>query len=124
MTGIRTIAEIGIGVIYLIGAVFNSVWTLGHTDEFYEGFAEGAWLGPARSLVRDLVMPNARVFTVLLIVFQVTIGVLVLTRGDLVGPALLVGAAFALVAALVSSPGGTAGNLVLAGIQIALAVAR
>lgn len=124
MTGLRTFGEIGLGVIYLIGAVFNAVWTLGHTGEFYGGFADGAWLGPARSLIRDVVLPNARVFTLLLVVFQTTVAVLVLTRGDLVAPALVAGGAFAVVAALASSPGGTAGNLVLAAVQFALAFAR
>ena len=61
MTGLRTFAEIGIGAIYLIGAVFNSIWTLGHTEEFYGGFTEGAWLGPAQSLIRDLIVRNARI---------------------------------------------------------------
>jgi hypothetical protein len=124
MTGLRTFTEIGIGMIYLIGAVFNSVWTLGHTDEFYGGFADGAWLGPARSLIRDLIIPNARVFTMLLIVFQVVIGVLIITRGDLVSPALIAGGSFAVIAALASNPGGTVGNLILAGIQFTLASAR
>ena len=124
MTGLRTFAEIGIGAIYLIGAVFNSIWTLGHTEEFYGGFAEGAWLGPAQSLIRDLIVPNARMFTIVLIVFQVTIGILILTSGDLVKPALIAGGTFAVVAALASNPGGTAGNLLLAGIQYALAFAR
>ncbi len=124
MSGLRTIGEIGMGLIYLVGAGFNSLWTFGHTDQFYGSFADGAWLGPARSLIRDLIIPNARLFTVLLIVLQVVVGVLILSRGDLVRTALIIGGIFALVAALASSPGGTAGNLFLAGIQFALALAR
>lgn len=124
MTAIRTVGEIGIAAIYLIGAVFNSVWTMGHTVEFYGGFADGAWLRPARSAVRELILPNARLFTVLLVLFQVTVAVLILIRGDLVKAALIAGGVFALVAGLASSPGGTAGNTVLAGIQFTLAWAR
>ena len=81
-------------------------------------------IGPARSLIRDVVIPNARVFTVALIVFQLAIGVLILTRGDLVTPALVAGGTFAGLAALASSPGGTAGNMILAALQFALAAAR
>ncbi len=124
MTGLRNFGEVAFGAIYLIGAVFNSVWTMRHTDEFYGGFADGAWFGPARSLIRDVVIPNARVFTVALIVFQLAIGVLILTRGDLVTPALVAGGTFAGLAALASSPGGTAGNMILAALQFALAAAR
>lgn len=112
------------GAIFLIGAGFNSIWTFGHTDEFSGGFADGAWLGPARSLIRNVVIPNARIFTVLLVLFMATVAILILTRGDLVKPALIAGGSFALVAALASSPGGTVGNLLLAGIRFALASAR
>lgn len=124
MTTLRTFGEVAIGLFFLIGAVFNAVWTLGHTDEFYSGFVEGAWLRPARSFVSDVIVPNARLFTILLIIFQVTVGVLVVTRGDLVTPALIAGGTFTLAAALASSPGGTVGNLILAAIQYALAFTR
>jgi hypothetical protein len=124
MTGFRTIAEVAMGVVYLVGASFNSFWTLGHTDEFYESFVEGAWLRPARTLLSDVVVPNARLITILVIVFQVIVGILIISRGDLVKLALIVGGTFALAVAVVSSPGGTIGNLLLAGIQFALAFTR
>ncbi len=124
MTGLRTFGEIAMGVIFLVGAGFNSFWTLGHTDEFYGSFADGAWLPPAESLIRDVIMPNGRLFTGLLIAFQTAVGVLVLTRGDLVKAALIVGGVFAVGAALASSPGGTVGNLILAAVQFSLAAAR
>jgi len=124
MTGLRTFGEIAIGVLFAIGAVFNTVYTLRNSDEFYGGFAEGAWLKPARWFVDDVVIPNATVFTVLLILFQIAVAVLILTRGDLVTAALVAGATFAVLAALASNLGGTVGNLSLAAIQIALALAR
>ena len=124
MSGFRTAAEVGMGVIFLIGAAFNGVYTLGHTDDFYGGWADGAWLGPARTLVRDVVIPNGRLFTILVIVVQVAVGIAILSRGDLVKLGLLAGGAFAVLAALASSPGGTVGNLVLAAILFGLALAR
>ncbi len=69
-------------------------------------------------------IPRGTPFTVLLMVFQVAVAVAILTRGELVEPALLVGGAFALIVAFFSSPGGTLGNLTLAGIQFALAFTR
>lgn len=124
MSGLRTVVEIGIGVLFGVGAAFNTAYTLRRGDKFYGSFADGAWLSPARRVITHAVLPNATVFTVGLILFQVTVAALILIRGDLVTSALVAGAAFAVLAALASSPGGTLGNLVLAAIQIALVASR
>lgn len=124
MTALRTVAEIGVGLLYGVGAVFNTVYTLRHGDEFYGSFAEGAWLSPARRFVDRVVLPHDTVFTVLLVLFQAVLAVLILTRGDVVTGALVAGAVFSVLAALASSPGGTVGTLVLAAIQIILAASR
>jgi len=120
----RVVAEVAIGAVYAAGAVFNTVYTLRHTTEFYETFAGSAWLRPAASLIRTVIIPNGTLFTVLLITFQVTIAIAIFTRGDLVTAALLAGGVFSFVAAFFSSPGGTVGNLALAAIQFILAAAR
>lgn len=111
-------------MIFSIGAVFNTVYTLSHPDEFYGGFADGAWFGRGRWFVNNVVLPNGTIFTILVIAFQVTVAVLIFTRGNLATAALFAGAGFAFLAALASSPGGTVGNLVLAAIQSILAFAR
>lgn len=107
-----------------MGAAFNTVYTLSHGDEFYGSFADGAWLAPARWTIEKVVIPNATLFTVLLILFQLAVAIMILTRGDLVGLGLLMGAGFAVVAGLASSPGGTVGNFALAAIQMIVALAR
>lgn len=124
MSTLRLVAEVAVGGLYFVGAVFNTVYTLGHADKFYGAFADGAWLGPARRFLRTIVLPNATVFTVSLILFEMAVAVIVLTRGDLVRPALIAGAVFCVIAAAVSSPGGTVGNLALAVVQTALALSR
>lgn len=124
MSGFRTVAEIGMGALIGIGGVFNTVYTMRHSKEFYGTFSEGAWFPPGRWFVDNVVLPNATVFTVLLIVFQLAVATTILTRGDLVAAGLVAGAAFACLAALASSPGGTGGNLVLAAIYVTLAVLR
>ncbi len=121
---LRTVAEIAIGVLYAVGAVFNTVWTLRHSAEFYGDFADGAWLSPARWVIRNVVIPNGTLFTVLLIGFQAAVAIVILTRGELVEVALLAGGTFSLVVAFFTSPGGTAANLALAVVQYALAAAR
>ncbi len=124
MRTLRPIAEIGVGLLYAAGAVFNAVYTFRHTERFFGSFADGAWLGPARSFIRTVVIPNGKLFTVLLILFQVSVAVAILSRGGAVRPALLAGGTFALVVAFFSSPGGTVGNLLLAAIQFALGLSR
>ena len=119
-----TILELAIAALYLVGAVFNATYTLRNSGSFYGSFAEGAWLGPARTLMRGIVIPNGRAFTIALIAFQLTIAALILARGDLVLVGLIAGAAFSVGAAAVSSPAGTVGNLALAAVQAALAAAH
>ena len=121
---IRNILEIGIGLLFLIGAIFNSLYTFRHGDEFYGSFAENAILAPARTLVRRLVIPHDRIFTVLLIIFQLIVAFCILSRGELVVPGLIAGAVFCFAAALVSNTGGAIANLVLAFGQLVLAFTR
>lgn len=65
---------------FSIRAVFNTVHTLSHTDEFYGSFADGAWFGPASWFVNDVVIPNAVVFTILVVAFQVSVAAFIFTR--------------------------------------------
>lgn len=124
MTDLRTFAEIAIGLLFAIGAVFNAAYTLAHGDELYGSFSKGSWFGPARWVIDNVVLNHTTAFTALLIAFQLTVAAMILTRGDLVAAGLLAGAAFAFVAALASSPGGTAANLALAGVQAGLAATQ
>ena len=119
---LRNIGEIGLGVLFGMGAVFNATYTRTHGEEFYGSFAEGAWLVPARRVIEKVVIPNATVVTALLVVFGATVAIMILLRGDLVRPALLAGGGFALVAATASSPGGTVANLAIAAVAITLAL--
>ena len=118
---IRSAIEIALGVVYAVGAVFNAVYTLGHGDDFYGGFVRGAWFGPGRWLVDHVVLSEPTVFTALLILFELSLAAMLLSRTELVTTALDAGAAFCIVVALVSSPGGTAANLALAVVQLLLA---
>ena len=118
---LRTILEIGFGLVYLIGAVFNSVYTYRHGDEFYGSFAKSAWFRPARKIIKSLVIPNSKVFTILLITFQLIVALTILSRGSLVVYGLYAGAIFSFAAVFVSSFAGAAANLILAVIQFILA---
>jgi hypothetical protein len=120
----RNLIEIGFGVLYLIGAIFNALYTLRHGDEFYGSFADKAILAPSKQLIRKLVIPHARVFTILLIVFQLTVAFCILSRGPLVMPGLIAGAIFTFAVVFVSNTTGAIANLVMSVVQLYLALTR
>lgn len=120
----KTVAEIGFGLVYLVGAVFNSLYTLKHGDDFYGSFAKGAWFAPLRALINRIVIPNSRPFTYLLIGFQLLVAFAILSRGPYVDLGLYAGTLFCLGAALASNLTGGMANLVLAAVQFPLAFTR
>jgi hypothetical protein len=124
MDMLRSAAEIGFGVLFVAGAVFNATYTMTHGTEFYHSLADGAWMPPARWMIENAVIPNATAVTVVFVLFEATVAVMILLRGDLVQPALIAGGGFALVGAAASSPGGTVANLAMAVALFTLAVTR
>ena len=121
---LRNILEIGFGVLYMIGAGFNFAYTLRHGEEFYSGFAEGTWFSPAKWFISNFVIPNPRIFTVTLILFQLFVGIALLSQGPYVRLGLLAGTAFCMYAVFVSNVPGAIVNLVMAVLQFYLASAR
>lgn len=120
----RNVIEIGFGVLFLVGALFNSFYTLSHGDEFYGSFAENALLKIASQFVSKVVIPNARFFTAALIAFQLLVALAILSRGELVRLGLLAGGVFAFSAVFVSNMSGGIANLFLALSLIYLASTR
>lgn len=121
---LRNILEIGFGLLYLIGAIFNIAYTLRHGDEFYGSFAENALLAPAKLLIEKVVIPRARLFTILLIIFQLAVAICILSRGPLVTPGLIAGAVFNFGVMLVSNVTGAVASLVMALVQLFLALTK
>jgi len=117
---IRNIVEIGFGCLYLIGAVFNALYTWRHGEEFYGGFADKAMLSSAGQLIRWLVIPHTRLFTGLLIAFQLLVAVSILSQGRTVEIGLLVGAIFCFGVVFVSNVPGAIANLIMSVVQLLL----
>jgi hypothetical protein len=69
-----------IGVAYLAAAGFNAVYTLPRTDQL-DGYADGAWFGFLSDFIRDVFMPNGTAFMTAVILFEISVGALVLHRG-------------------------------------------
>jgi len=118
---IRNILEIGIGVIYLAGAAFNFLYTRKHGEKFYTGFAESTWFAPASWFIQRFVLPYPNPFTVMLILFQLFVGIALISQGPYVNLGLLAGTAFCMYAVFVSNIPGAIANLVLAVLQFYLA---
>lgn len=93
---LRNILEIGFGILFTIGAVFNSLYTFKNGEEFYGSFVERALLPPAHQLVEAVVIPRNQFFTVVMIVIQLTSAISIYSRGGLVKPGLIFGSDFCL----------------------------
>ena len=119
---LRSILEMGFGILYMIGAGFNLAYTLRHGEEFYGSFARSTWFAPSKWFIEKFVIPNPRMFTLTLILFQLFVAVALLSQGPYVGLGLLAGTAFCLYAVFVSNVPGAIANLVMAVLQFWLAV--
>ena len=85
---LRSVAEIAVGVGFAAGAVFNSVYTLRHSTEFYGAFADGAWLKPADWSMRRVVIPNSTLYHGAAHRAPERVAIAILTRGELAEQAL------------------------------------
>lgn len=70
------------GIFYLASAVFNLAYTVPLSDEpdTFEGYAEGAWFGFLRDFMEEFFASNAGTLMILVIIFEVAVGLLVLGR--------------------------------------------
>lgn len=121
---VRNILEIGLGALYVIGALFNMLYTRNHGEAFFGGFAEGAVIAPMGKLTRKLIIPHARTFTLLLVSFQALVALTIFSRGPLATYGLIAGAIFCMAAAAASNIPGAIANLLLSAAQLLLASAR
>lgn len=70
-----------IGLAYLAAAVFNGVYTMPRVDTGLDGYADGAWFAFLGDFIRDVFVPNGTLFMVLVIAFELAVGLLILSRG-------------------------------------------
>jgi hypothetical protein len=74
------IVRVSVGLIWIAGAAFNAVWTLRHTD-LYQGFVDDAPLPAVRWFFGEVVMAHPAIWTVLLIIGELALGILTLGKG-------------------------------------------
>ena len=121
---VRNFFEISFGVVYLIGAIFNTFYTYRHGEEFFGSFARGTWFSPAKWFIEKFVLPNPKPFAMMLILFQLLVAVALLSQGPNVRLGLLAGTAFCMYAVFVSNLPGAIANLAMAVLQFYLASGR
>lgn len=90
------IARIFFGIVYLGGATANITLTALNSPQSYYGFADGALIPFYRDAWAALIVPHMMLFISLLIVFEITLGLMFLIRKRLLRIALMVGALFCL----------------------------
>jgi hypothetical protein len=80
--GPREIIRLGVGMIWIAGAVYNAVWTLRHTAFLgVEGIARDASLPIYRWFFGDVVSAAPEMWTLLLIAGELALGALTLASG-------------------------------------------
>ena len=80
--GTRDVLRFGVGLIWIAGAVFNAVWTLGNTSFLGdEGIARDAGLPIYRWFFGDVVSAAPVMWTLLLIAGELVLGALTLASG-------------------------------------------
>ena len=90
------IARIAFGILYLSGALANITLTLLNSPQSYNIFADEALIPFYREAWAALVIPNMMLFISLLVVYEITLGLLFLIRRRFLKIALVGGAVFCL----------------------------
>ncbi|WP_318508975.1 hypothetical protein [Bacillus sp. T3] len=67
------------GFFFLGSSVFNLTYTLSQ-PEFYQQFAEMALFKIYSDMIETIVVPYAEWFTIMLVIFELTVGILVLSK--------------------------------------------
>ena len=114
-------SEIVIGLLYAMGTIHQAFFVLRESEAFYLDMADQAWIGFAESFIREVLVPNSVVVTVLVVVFQGVLAVAILSRRRLVERALIAGGVFSLVGAFTGNPAETVGYATLAAIHFWIA---
>jgi len=90
------IARIVLGIIYLLGAIANIALVIINGSQSYIGFAEASFFSWYREAWRVLAAPNITLIVVLLIAFEISLGLLFIINRKYLKIALILGILFCL----------------------------
>ena len=91
------IARIIFGIIYLLGAAFNSFIVATQGWQTYIGFADTTFFPWYREVWMNIAAPNIILIVILLIVFEISLGLLFIVKRKYLKMALILGTLFCLV---------------------------
>jgi hypothetical protein len=89
----QDIIRLVLAIAFFAGASVNAYLALG-VPEVYEEFADFAFLRVYRSLWRGMVLPRLRLWIALVILFEIAVGVLLLTAGPYARSGLILAALY------------------------------
>jgi len=90
------IARIVFGIIYLLGATFNIFIVLTQGWQSYIGFADATFFPWYREVWMSIAAPNITIIVVLLIAFEIGLGLLFILKRQYLKIALILGTLFCL----------------------------
>ena len=90
------VARIIFGIIFLLGAVANIMLVLINGPQSYVGFAEASFFPWYRETWMAIAAPNITLIVVLLIIFEISLGLLFIIRRRYLKIALILGILFCL----------------------------
>jgi len=90
------IARIVLGIIYLLGAIANIALVIINGSQSYIGFAEASFFSWYREAWKVLAAPNITLIVVLLIAFEISLGLLFIINRKYLKIALILGILFCL----------------------------
>ena len=76
-------AEIAVGALCAVGAVFNAADSLRHSSEYFGEFAEQGWFAQARLIAARIILPNRVLAAVILMAFQTAVGAAFFTLAEM-----------------------------------------
>lgn len=115
------IGRIGFGFGYLIAALFNLIVTLRTHQQLWDFFLENAHLSFYKDILVNVIIPNATLFIILTVIFEIVLGVLILNKLVLARIGLALGILWAifLIPILPLGPEMLT-NIILAAVQVIL----
>jgi hypothetical protein len=90
------VARIIFGIIYLLGAGFNIFLVVSTGWQSYAGFADGSFFPWYREAWKAIAAPNITLIVILLIVFEICLGLLFIINRKFLKIALILGIIFCL----------------------------
>ena len=90
------VARIIFGIVYLLGATANITLTLINGTESYRGFADASFFPWYREAWMSVAAPNITLIVILLIAFEISLGLLFIIKRKYLKIALILGILFCL----------------------------